>query len=144
MAELIEHKFSKGNELSNRSYGPITRWTLAMFAGGSGDPSPIHIDTDFAKQFGFEDVFAHGMLSMAYMTRYLRTIVPQSDIHSVDVRFLNITPVGVNVCCSALVDEVVSIDGRKAARLNLTAEIDGGIKTLQGHAIVFIDREYKQ
>ena len=44
----------------------ISRTTLALFAGSSGDHNPIHIDLDVAKSAGLDDVFAHGMLSMAY------------------------------------------------------------------------------
>ena len=29
---------------------PISRTTLALFAGASGDHNPIHIDTDFVKK----------------------------------------------------------------------------------------------
>ena len=50
---------------------PISRYTLAMFAGGSGDHNPMHVDIDFAKSFGMPDVFAHGMLSMAYLAQVL-------------------------------------------------------------------------
>ena len=41
------------------------RATLALFAGASGDHNPIHIDLDVARSAGLDDVFAHGMLSMA-------------------------------------------------------------------------------
>ena len=48
---------------------PITRHQLALYCGGSGDHNPIHVDLDFAKKFGFKDVFAHGMLSMGFLGR---------------------------------------------------------------------------
>ena len=44
---------------------------LALFAGASGDHNPIHIDIDFARKAGMPDVFAHGMLSMAWLGRLL-------------------------------------------------------------------------
>ena len=50
---------------------PISRLTLALFAGASGDHNPIHVDLDFARAAGMDDVFAHGMLSMAYLGRML-------------------------------------------------------------------------
>ena len=50
---------------------PISRTTLALYAGASGDHNPIHIDLDFARSAGLEDVFVHGMLSMAYLGRML-------------------------------------------------------------------------
>lgn len=39
----------------------ITRARLALFAGGSGDCNPVHIDIDVARTAGFDDVFAQGM-----------------------------------------------------------------------------------
>ena len=55
----------------------ITRTTRALFAGASNDHNPIHIDSDFAKKAGMGDVFAHGMLGMAYLGQVLTAWVPQ-------------------------------------------------------------------
>ena len=60
-----------GSEIPALELAPITRFTLALYAGASGDHNPIHIDSDFAKKAGMPDVFAHGMLSMAYLGRML-------------------------------------------------------------------------
>ena len=73
--------------------GAISRTTLALFAGASGDHNPIHIDIDSAKASGMEDVFAHGMLSMAYLGRLLTDWIPQSRIRELSTRFTAITPV---------------------------------------------------
>ena len=54
-----------GDVLPPLDMPPINRTQLALFAGASGDHNPIHIDTDFARQAGMPDVFAHGMLGMA-------------------------------------------------------------------------------
>ena len=59
------------DELPELNIPPITRTTLALFAGASGDHNPIHIDLDFARAAGQDDVFAHGMLTMAYIGRLL-------------------------------------------------------------------------
>lgn len=58
-----------GTELPALEIEKITRTTLALFGGASGDHNPMHIDIDVAKSAGLEDVFAHGMLSMAYLGR---------------------------------------------------------------------------
>jgi len=55
-----------GDAIPSYTTRPITRTTLALFAGASGDHNKIHIDTDFAKKAGLDDVFAQGMLPMAY------------------------------------------------------------------------------
>ena len=60
-----------GDALPALELSPISRTTLALFAGASGDHNPIHIDTDFARKAGMPDVFAHGMLGMAWLGRLL-------------------------------------------------------------------------
>ncbi|HEY3709529.1 MAG TPA: MaoC/PaaZ C-terminal domain-containing protein [Amycolatopsis sp.] len=76
-----------GTELPPLKVPPISRTTLALFAGASGDHNPIHLDLDVARSAGLEDVFAHGMLSMAYLGRLLTDWVPQERIRSFAVRF---------------------------------------------------------
>ena len=56
-----------GDNIPSLVKRPINRTTLALFAGASNDHNPMHIDIDFAKKSGFDDVFAHGMLVMAYL-----------------------------------------------------------------------------
>ena len=52
-----------GTEIPELGLPPISRYTLALYAGASGDHNPIHIDSDFAREASMPDVFAHGMLS---------------------------------------------------------------------------------
>lgn len=125
-----------GSELPSVVTAPISRHTLAMFAGGSGDHNPMHIDSDFARSFGMDDVFAHGMLSMAYLAQVLTRAFDQRDIRSFGVRFVSITPVHATVSCSGKVEEIFEENGERRARIALVAVIDGGIATLQGEAVV--------
>ncbi len=125
-----------GDKLNPVVTQPISRYTLAMFCGGSGDHNPMHVDIDFAKSFGMPDVFAHGMLSMAYLAQVLTTSFPQTAIRSYGVRFASITPVKATVTCNGEITEIFEEAGEKRARLALTATIDGGVVTLQGDAVV--------
>ena len=93
---------------------PISRPTLALFAGASGDHNPIHIDIDFAHGAGMKDVFAHGMLSMAYLGRALTEWVPQRQILSYGVRFAALTHLGDRVRCSGKVVESSSMQADPA------------------------------
>ena len=128
-----------GSELTPVVTQPISRYTLAIFAGGSGDHNPMHIDTDFAHSFGMPDVFAHGMLSMAYLAQVLTRSFDQRAIRSYGVRFVSITPVKATVTCTGKVTEIFEADGERRARLALTATIDGGVVTLQGDAVVALN-----
>ena len=113
---------------------PISRETLALFAGASGDHNPIHIDLDVAKSAGFDDVFCHGMLSMAYLGRLLTGWFPQSRLRSYAVRFVAPTPVHGRPTCTGRV--VAVEDG--LATIELMVTLSDGTTTLQGEAVVFI------
>ncbi|TDD34205.1 MaoC/PaaZ C-terminal domain-containing protein [Saccharopolyspora elongata] len=118
---------------------PISRTTLALFAGASGDHNPIHIDIDVAKSAGLDDVFAHGMLSMAYLARLLTDLVPQERIRSYKVRFAAITPVHGQPTCTARVESVDEVGGERLATLELQVSLADGTTTLLGTAVVVLD-----
>ena len=80
-----------GDTLPPLTLPPVNRTMLALFAGASGDHNPIHIDIDFARKAGMPDVFAHGMLGMAWLGRLLTQWVPQQQIKYFGVCFLGIT-----------------------------------------------------
>ena len=113
---------------------PISRKTLALFAGASGDHQPTHIDIDAAKAKGRADVIAHGMLVMAYLGRVLLDLVPQQAIRSYKVRFVAMTPVYAEPICSAHVTAVA--DG--LATLELAVTLADGTVVLRGEAVVAI------
>ena len=125
-----------GDVLPEHASKPISRHTLALYCGASGDHNPIHVDSDFAKRFGMPDVFAHGMLSMAYLAQLLTRWVPQSQIRHWGVRFVAITPVHARVICTGKVVEKFEADGEKRVRLEINANTDGGLHTLAGEAVI--------
>ena len=99
-----------GDALPSFTTAPISRFTLALYCGASGDHNPIHVDTDFAQAAGFPDVFAHGMLSMAYLGRLLTNWVPQQRLREYGVRFVAITQVHDAITCSGSVTELFEVD----------------------------------
>jgi len=121
-----------GTELAPLRIERISRRTLALFAGASGDHQPVHIDIDAAKARGREDVFAHGMLSMAHLGRFLTERVPQERVRSFKTRFAAITPLYVEPLCTGRVVDVV--DG--VARLELEVTLPDGTVTVRGEALV--------
>ncbi|WP_377267459.1 MaoC/PaaZ C-terminal domain-containing protein [Peterkaempfera sp. SMS 1(5)a] len=110
----------------------ISRTTLALYAGASGDHNPMHIDLDVAKSAGMDDVFAHGMLNMAYLGRLLTANFPQEKIRSFTVRFTSITPLHGKPTAGATVAKVE--DG--LTHLDLTMALEDGTVTLAGTAVI--------
>ena len=115
---------------------PISRHQLALYCGGSGDHNPIHVDIDFAKKFGFKDVFAHGMLSMAFLGRLVTSWVPQTQLRSLGTRFTSITWVGDVITVSGKVTGKREEGGQKLVDLEVKCTNQNGQDTLQGHATV--------
>ena len=123
-----------GTVLPPLTIGPISRTTLALFAGASGDHNPMHVDIDVAKSAGLDDVFAHGMLSMAYLGRLLTNWVAPEAIRSYSVRFGAITPVHAQLAATG---SVTAIDDGLAT-LDLKVTLADGTVTLLGTAVVAI------
>jgi acyl dehydratase len=119
-----------GAQLAPLELPPVSRATLALFAGVSGDHNPIHIDIDAAHAAGEPDVFAHGMLSMAWLGRLLTDRLPQARLATWTVRFVAKTPVHAQVTCRASVAEV---DGDRLV-LDVRTELADGTVTLRGTA----------
>jgi acyl dehydratase len=118
---------------------PISRTTLALFAGASGDGNPIHIDLDVARSAGLDDVFAHGMLSMAYLGRLLTDAFPQQQLRSWKVRFTAITPVHAQPVCTGRITSIDQSAGERLATIDLRVTLADGTQTLVGQAVVALD-----
>lgn len=135
---MAEDAIAVGDRLPTHVQGPISRTTLALFAGASNDHVPLHIDSDYAKAAGMDDVFGHGMLSMAYLAQLLTRWRPQSQLLRWNVRFTAITPLHAKVCADGEVTEIFEADGRRLARIALRTTTDTGVLTLEGEAVVAI------
>lgn len=129
-------KLSVGDTLEPMTHNPISRTTLALFAGASGDHNPIHIDIDFAKSVGMDDVFAHGMLGMAYLGRFLTSIADQSNIRSYSVRFSSITQVGAKLKCTGKVKEITDTSAERLMTIELSATDQNNDVKLMGDAVI--------
>ncbi len=141
MSETVFTHFVPGEEMPPFTIAPISRQTLALYAGASGDHNPVHIDSDFAKQAGMDDVFVHGMLSMAYLGRVLTAWVPQTAIREFKTRFVAITHVGDRLDCRGTVQEIIKRDKEMCARLHLTAQNQHGQVKLIGEALIVVSQE---
>ena len=137
MVDLMSKPTSQiGDRLPELVHEPISRTTLALFAGASHDHVPLHLDSDFAKAAGMDDVFAHGMLSMAYLAQMLTRWVPQERLRRWNVRFTAITPLHATVTCRGEVIEIFEEAGERLARCKIGSWIDNDVQTLVGEAVV--------
>lgn len=125
-----------GDQLPPLALPPINRTTLALYCGASGDHNPIHIDLDFARRARMPDVFAHGMLSAAYLGRLLTGWVPQTQVRNVAIRFTGITHLGNQPTCTGVVTEKSEADGEQRVKVALRCANQYGEDKLLGEAVV--------
>jgi len=121
-----------GDALPDLTVDAVTRTTLALFAGSSGDHNPIHIDIDVARSAGFDDVFAQGMLGMAHLGRLLTNWAPQAHLRTFEVRFTAITPVNAVPVCRGVVANIT--DG--IATVDIEVSLPDGTLTMVGRATI--------
>ena len=136
MTDLINCQ--AGDVLPELTFGPISRTTLALYAGASGDHNPVHIDIDFAKRAKLPDVFAHGMLSFGVLARVATRWAGIGRVREVGARFVSITQVGDTLSCRGTVIERLKHDGDTLARIGIVVVAGDGRETLAGEALVAI------
>ena len=118
-----------GSAIPSRSY-VINRQTLIEYANASGDQNPIHQNEEFAKSVGLPNVIAHGMLTMALVSRFVAQWAGDvSKVKEFSARFTKpvVVPADVDVelIVSAVIDEVTA----RSVTLDITAEC-AGVKVL--------------
>jgi acyl dehydratase len=125
-----------GDSLPALELPPINRTTLGLFAGASGDHNAIHIDIDYARKAGMPDVFAHGMLSMAYLGRLLTQWVDQRQLREFGVRFLGITHLGHRITCTGTVVERFEAGGEQRIKVEVRTTNQYGETKIVGDAVI--------
>ena len=128
-----------GQPLPPLDLPPVDRTMLALFAGASGDHNPIHIDIDFARRAGMPDVFAQGMLGMAWLCRLVTTWLPQRQLRQVDARFVGLTHLGHRIRCLGEVTEIVTVNNERCARLTIRTVNQYGQTRIAGEALVALE-----
>ena len=127
-----------GDEIPTLKIPPVSRHTLALYCGASGDHNPIHVDLDYAKSAGLDDVIAHGMLSAGYLARMLTDWVPQSSIRSINNRFTAMTHIGDSVTCTGKVVEKFEKGNEKLVRLEMQAHTPEA-QTIIAEAVIALE-----
>ena len=125
-----------GDDLPALLLPPLDRTTLALFAGASGDHNPVHIDLDVARSAGLPDVFAQGMLGMAWVARLLTGWAPQAQLRRLGVRFVGITQLGNMISCTGRIVEKLEADGECRVLIDVRAANQFGQTKIVGEALV--------
>tara|TARA_B100000686_G_C15932930_1_gene545144 strand:+ start:116 stop:532 length:417 start_codon:yes stop_codon:yes gene_type:complete len=127
-----------GDEIPALKIPPVSRHTLALYCGASGDHNPIHVDLDYAKSVGLDDVIAHGMLSAGYIAKMLIDWVPQTAIRSINNRFIAITYIGDSVTCTGKIVEKFKRGNENLVRLEMQAHTSEA-QTIIAEAVIALE-----
>jgi acyl dehydratase len=136
MSPVSNASFEVGSTLPDLVIEPLSRATLALYAGASGDHVPLHIDIDVARRAGMPDVFGQGMLSAAWLGRLLTSWVEQDRIRSLDLRFVGVFHLYNQAICSGRVVERIELDGQPCVRVDLQLTNQYGEPKVVGVAVV--------
>lgn len=123
-----------GTELPPLVKGPITREMLKEYGPAAGDPNPIHIDDEFAKNAGYPGVFAHGMLSMGFLGEFAVQAAGVGNVRKLRARFAKLTWPGDVVTCKGTVTAVRDAAGTRLVDCDIWTETQNGERKVVGSA----------
>ena len=124
-----------GSALPPLTKPAITRDTLKQYGPAAGDPNPMHVDDEFAKNAGYPGVFAHGMLSMGYLGEFLhRAAGGVQNVKKFRARFAKLTWPGDVVTCKGTVTAIREQGGTKLVDCEIWTETQSGEKKVTGSA----------
>jgi acyl dehydratase len=132
---LDKNTVAVGTELPTLTKPAITRETLKVYGPAAGDPNPMHVDDEFAKNAGYPGVFAHGMLSMGYLGEFLHKAAGGvGNVRKFRARFAKLTWPGDVVSCKGTVTAVRDDGGTKLVDCEIWTETQSGEKKVVGTA----------
>ena len=132
-------KFKIGDQISPLYIDKVSRVSLETYAAASGDFNPIHLDSDYAKQFGLPNIIAHGMLIMSYLGRLLTNTFPQNTLTDFSSQFVSMTHLNDKITCSGrIIRKNTDSHGNIIYSLKLKAVNENGEKRISGKAKVFL------
>ena len=117
-----------GYEIPTKNIGFFNQNDLVKYAKASGDFNPIHLDKEFAKTMGLDNVIAHGMLIMAHLGKSIANSNSVSFLKHFSVQFCSITRLEEKLVCRGEVSKIEKNNQKKIITLklkvlNLTGEV---------------------
>lgn len=90
----------------------ITQEKMNKFLEITGDNNPLHQDSLFAKERGYEDIVVYGLLTTSALSTLAGVYLPglNSLIHSIEISYSK--PIYISSCPLKIIGEVISKDDR--------------------------------
>ena len=136
--QLYYEDVAVGSEIVPLVKQPTTR-QLVMWAGASGDYSPIHYDKDFAQSRGLPGVIVHGQLIGSFLGQLMTDwIGEQGMLRKLSCSYRGMNYPGEALICQGKVTKKYVEDGEHYVECSLWVENPKGEKTVSGKAIVIL------
>ena len=120
-----------GYEIPETNIGPFDQNDLLKYAKASGDFNPIHLDKEFAKIIGLDNVIVHGMLIMAHLGKSIANSNSVSFLKHFSVQFCSITRLEEKLICKGEVSKIERNNQKKIITLKLKVlNLSGEVKIL--------------
>lgn len=123
-----------GSEIARERNAACLAEDLLRYAEASGDRNPLHLDRDFARAAGFDDLVVHGMLNMARLARLLTGHFGAERLRNFSTRFEGVLLAGQPTEIS------MRLVGREqgAAEVELTMCAEDNRRIASGRATVLL------
>ncbi len=111
-----------GDEIPARSK-VVKREEVKAYADASGDQNPLHQDDSFARSVGFPGIIAHGMFTMAHLTKALTDwLGDPGALKQMKVQFRAVVFMDEEMVAKGRIEQLDP--STKRARLSLWVEVD--------------------
>ena len=108
-----------GYEIPETIIGSFNQNDLVKYAKATGDFNPIHLDKEFAKKMGLDNVITHGMLVMAHLGKSIANSNSVFFLKHFSVQFCSITKLEEKLICKGEVSKIEKNNQKKIITLNL-------------------------
>src|SRR5699024_2146931 len=108
------------------TFGPVTQTDIVRFAGAGGDFNPLHHDSEFAQQSGFDTPIAMGQFTAALLSAWHTDWCGVENLRAFSVQFKAPVNIGDTISFAATVREQHAEPDRPGwhrASLELTAKV---------------------
>ncbi len=115
---------------------PVTRTQIVRYAGASRDFNPMHHDEPLAQSAGMNGVFAHGMMSMAFLGQMVKDWCGHERMRKIKVRFRDLVRPGDVVTCKGKITKKYTEDGKNYIVADIVAENQNNVTVTSGFAVI--------
>lgn len=127
-----------GKEITPLVKEPVTRTQIVRYAGSSKDFNPMHHDEPLAQAAGMGGVFAHGMMSMAFLGQMVKEWCGHERLEKMKVRFVNLTRPGDIITCKGSVTKKYQKDGGNYIECAIYAQNQRNEIVTKGSAVILL------